>query len=200
MKLKVIFIFLFSFLALSCKNDNQERIIEQQIETKKRDVIFNNINQSWNFNVPTMQSGAQAIANSWSEWCSFVNEINLKPKSTMGAFQKKASTLSKKVTDLNNNIPIKYNLPQIRSRISVLTTKIKSLDLFIHLHQVPDKKVIEILTEINIEITSLQMQMQEIIGKSLIPLEAGEQDIIRMKDTSRAIPTTRSDVKQAKVE
>jgi TolA-binding protein len=200
MKLKVISLFLFSFLALSCQNDNQERIVEQQMEAKKREVIFNNINQAWNFNIPTMEFGAQAIANSWSEWRSFVNEINLKPKSTIGAFQKKASVLSKKVTDLNNNIPFKYNSPQIRSRISVLTTKIKSLDLFIHLNQIPDKKIIEILTDINIEITSLQMQMQEIISKSLIPMEEGEQDIIRMKDTSRAIPTIKSDINTPKVE
>ena len=125
MKFKAVYLFLFSFLVLSCQNDNQERIVAQQNEAKKREAVFNTINQAWNFNLPTMQSGAQAIANSWSEWRAFVNEINLKPKSTMGAFQKKASTLSKKVTDLNINIPSKYNSPQIRSRISVLTTKIK---------------------------------------------------------------------------
>lgn len=200
MKLKVIYLFLFSFLVLSCQNDNQERIIEQQKEAKKRDVIFNNINNAWNFNIPTMESGAQAIANNWVEWRAFVTEINLKPKSTIGAFQKKSSTLSKKVTDLYNNIPITYNSPQIRSRISVLTTKIKSLDLFIHLDQIPDKKVIAILTDINIEIISLQRQMQEIIQKSLIPIEEGESEIIRMKDTSRAIPNTRSDINKPKVE
>ena len=200
MKLKIIYLFLFSFLVLSCQNDNQERIVEQQIEAKKKEAIFNTINNAWNFNVPTMQSGAQAIANSWSEWRSFVNEINLKPKSTIGAFQKKTSALSKRVTDLSNNIPPKYNLPQIRSRISVLTTKIKSLDLFIHLNQIPDKKVTAILTDINIEITSLQMQMQEIISKSLIPIEEFESDIIRMKDTTRAIPNTRSDINIPKVE
>ena len=200
MKFKAIYLLLLSFLVLSCQNDNKERILEQQNEAKKREAIFNTINQAWNFNVPTMQSGAQAIANSWSEWRSFVNEINLKPKSTMGAFQKKASTLSKRVTDLNANIPSRYNSPQIRSRISVLTTKIKSLDLFIHLNQIPDKKVTQILTDINIEITSLQMQMQEIISKSLIPMEAGEEDIIRMKDTSRAIPNIKSDITPVKVE
>ena len=140
--MKIIYLFLFSFLVLSCQNDNQERILEQQKEAKKREVIFNNINNAWNFNVPTMETGAQVIANNWTEWRSFVNEINLKPKSTIGAFQKKTSTLSKKVIDLYNKIPLTYNSPQIKSRISVLTTKIKSLDLFIHLNQIPDEKVI----------------------------------------------------------
>ncbi|MES2746922.1 MAG: hypothetical protein V4648_01005 [Bacteroidota bacterium] len=195
MKLKVSFLFLFFFLIFSCQNDNQERIIEQKNEAKKREVIFNNINNAWGFTVPTMEPGAQALANSWTEWRAFVNEINLKPKSTIGAFQKKASTLSKKVSDLNKNIPSKYNSPAIRSRISVLTTNIKSLDLFIHLNQIPDQKVIAILKNINIEITSLQMQMQEIIRKGQIPIEEGESEIIRMKDTSRAIPNSMGDIK-----
>ncbi len=200
MKLKVIYLIWFSFLLLSCQNDNQERIVEQQKEAKKRDVIFNNINKAWNFSIPSMEPGAQSIANNWTEWRAFVTEINLKPKSTIGAFQKKASTLSKKVTDLYNNIPARYNSPQIKSRISVLTTKIKSLDLFIHLNQIPDKKVITILSDINTEINSLQMQMQEIIQKSLIPREQGEPDFIKMKDTTRAVPNSMNDIKPMKVE
>ena len=200
MKLKMVYLFLFAALALSCQDDNKERIVEQQKEAKKKEVIFNNINAAWQFNIPSMEPGAQAVAASWIEWRDFVNEINLKPKSTIGAFQRKSSILSKKVTNLNNNIPYKYNLPAIKSRISVLTTKIKTLDLFIHLNQIPDDKVISILKDISIEITSLQMQMQEIIRKSLIPMEEYESDIIRMKDTSRAIPNTTGDIKQAKVE
>ena len=200
MKLKVVSLLLFAALILSCQNDNQERIAEQKKEAKKREVIFNNINAAWQFNIPSMESGAQAVATSWTEWRNFVNEINLKPKSTIGAFQRKAETLSKKATDLHNNIPFKYNLPAIRSRISVLITKIKTLDLFIHLNQIPDEKVISILKETNIEIISLQMQMQEIIQKSLIPMEEYESDIIRMKDTSRAIPNVKSDINTPKVE
>lgn len=200
MKLKVVSLLLFAALILSCQNDNQERIAEQKKEAKKREVIFNNINAAWQFNIPGMESGAQAVATSWTEWRNFVNEINLKPKSTIGAFQRKAETLSKKATDLHNNIPFKYNLPAIRSRISVLITKIKTLDLFIHLNQIPDEKVISILKETNIEIISLQMQMQEIIQKNLIPMEEYESDIIRMKDTSRAIPNAKSDINTPKVE
>ena len=200
MKLKFLSVVLFSFLLFSCQNDNEERIIEQKKEAKKREVIFNNINNAWGFSVPTMEPGAQALANSWVEWRDFVNEINLKPKSTIGAFQKKASTLSKKVDSLNKNIPYEYNLPAIKSRISVLTTKIKTLDLYMQLNQIPDQKVIAILKETNIEITSLQMQMQEIIRKSLIPIEEYESDIIRMKDTSRAIPNTMNQIKPVPVE
>lgn len=196
MKLKSLSLLLLTLLFFSCQNDNQERILEQQKEDKKRDVIFNNINKAWNFNVSPMEPGAQAIANNWAEWRAFVNEVNLKPKSTIGAFQKKAATLTKRVTDLSANIPYTYNLPQVKSRIAVLKTHVKSLDLFIHLNQIPDTKVIAILQNINAEIRSLQGQMQEIVQKSQIPVEEYESDIIRMKDTARAIPNTAAPIKQ----
>jgi hypothetical protein len=188
MRLNFFYFLFLALLFICCQDDTKQRLAEQKKEAQKKDVIFNAINQAWNFKIPTMENGAQAVANNWIEWRSFVNEINLKPKTTIGAFQKKSSTLSKKVTELGNNIPSKYNVPQIKSRIAVLTTKIKSLDLYIHLNQIPEKKVIAILSEITTEITSLQMQMQEIIRKSLIPREEGEPDIIKMKDTSRALP------------
>jgi hypothetical protein len=123
------------------------------------------------------------------EWRAFIIEINLKPKSSIGAFQKKAAMLSKKVVDLNLSIPLEFNKPQVRSRITVLSTKIKALDLFIHLQQIPDKKVIQFIQESNIEINSLTLQFEEIVRRSQIQREEGEPDFIKMKDTTRAIPT-----------
>lgn len=190
MQRKLFLLMLISFAVLSCQDDNQQRIAEQKKEAKKRETIFNNINNAWNFSIPAMDNGAQGIANNWAEWRSFVNEINLKPKTSIGAFQRKAATLSKKVAELNNNIPIKFNLPQTRSRIAVLTTNIKMLDLYMHLNKIPDEKVIAILQHTNTEIKSLQAQMQKIVRKSQIPLEEGESEILRMKDTTRAIPNT----------
>ena len=56
-----------------------------------------------------------------------------------------------------------------------------------HLNQIPDNKVLKIIADTNIEITSLQLQMQEIVRRTQIPREAGEPDYIKMKDTARAI-------------
>jgi hypothetical protein len=183
MKIKSLYILLFCVLFFSCKNNDQTQIIDQQKEIKKAEVIFNNINKAWVFNVADMESPS----TNWIEWRSFITEINQKPKSSIGAFQKKTKTLSKKVDDLNLKIPYKYNLPQIKARIMVLSTKIKAMDLFIHLNQIPDKKVISLITDVNTEIQSLQMQMQEIVRREQIPAEVGEPDRIRMKDTSRAV-------------
>lgn len=190
MKFKIIYFLALLFLVISCKDDTVELKLEQAKEAKKKEVIFDNINKGWVFNTPNLESITQSKVNRWIEWRAFLTEVNQKPKSTIGAFQKKATALSKKVTELNNNIPTEFNKPQVKSRIAVLTTKVKSMDLFIHLNQIPDQKVLQLIKDINVEILSLQMQMEEIVKRSLIPREEGEPDFIRMKDTTRAIPTT----------
>jgi hypothetical protein len=185
--LAFLFVSLFLF---SCQDENKTLIIEQQKEAKKKEVIFNNINKGWIFNIRTLDPTVQGKINSWMEWRSFLTEINQKPKSTIGAFQRKSKTLSKKATELKKNIPYEFNKPQIISRITVLETKIKSMDLFIHLNQIPDSKVIKIISEVNLEIASLQLQLEEIVRRGQIPKEIGEPDRIRIKDTARAIPNT----------
>jgi len=62
------------------------------------------------------------------------------------------------------------------------------MDLFIHLNQIPSSKVVKLISEINTEIDYFQLQLEEIVKRSQIPMEEGEEDIIRMKDTTRAIP------------
>lgn len=188
MKLKLLHILFFSLLLVSCQNDNKLLIIEQQKEAQKKEIVFNNINRGWVFDLSPIEPVTQDKINGWMEWRAFLTEINQKPKSTIGAFQKKASALSKKVVDLNNNIPEEFNKPQIKARIAVITTKIKSMDLFIHLNQIPSSKVVKLISEINTEIDYFQLQLEEIVKRSQIPMEEGEEDIIRMKDTTRAIP------------
>lgn len=91
---------------------------------------------------------------------------------------------------LNDNIPLEFNKPQIRTRISTLITKVRLLDLFLHLDNIPDKKVTNLVSEINLELVSLQRQMDKIVEKSKIPIEEGESELMKMMDASRAIPTT----------
>ncbi|MEC4003368.1 hypothetical protein OX283_001760 [Flavobacterium sp. SUN052] len=188
MKLKSIYLVLFSIVLFSCKNDNQLLLLEQKKEAQKKEAIFDNINRGWTFSITPVEPTTQSKINGWMEWRNFLTEINQKPKSSIGAFQKKASVLSKKVADLNNGIPGEFNKPQIKARIAVLNTKVRSLDLFIHLNQIPSSKVVKLIGEINTEIDYFQLQMEQIVTKSKIPMEEGESDIIKMKDTARAIP------------
>jgi hypothetical protein len=118
----------------------------------------------------------------------FLAELGQKPKKTIGAFQKKSTELSKKAMALNDFIPTEFNKPQIKARISILITKVRMLDLYIHLNDIPDQNVLVLVGEINTELASLQNEMDKIVQKSKIPLEEGESDLLKMLDTARAIP------------
>ncbi|RAR71389.1 hypothetical protein [Flavobacterium aciduliphilum] len=188
MKVKLTSLVLFCVILVACQNDNKQFLLEQQKEAQKRETIFSNINRGWNFSITPLEPSTQQVVNHWMEWRAFLTEIEQKPKSSIGAFQKKAAALSLKATELNNNIPAEFNKPSIKARIAVLITKIKTLDLYIHINQIPDAKVVKLVGEINTEIDFFQLQMEEIITRGKIPMEEGESDIIKMKDSTRAIP------------
>ena len=80
-------------------------------------------------------------------------------------------------------------MPEIKSRIAVITTKVNAVNLYINLNQIPGNKIVQLVKEINTELVSFQSQLEEIKVKSEIKIEDGEGDMIRMLDTSRAIPT-----------
>ena len=178
----------FTFLLLfSCQKNEDQRFVENAKDAKKQAKIFATINNGWHFNtIPANPTAAQA-RNSWPEWRNLFDELSQKPKSTIGAFQKKAKMLSKKAADLNTKIPTDYDRPEIKSRISALTTRINMLNLYINLDAIPAQKVVALIPEINTELVAIQAQMDEIVRKRNIPLEEGESEIIRMSNPSRAI-------------
>lgn len=188
--MKLRWIFFCSVLWMSCQNDNSTLLIEQQKEAKKKEAIFNTINRGWEFDIAPMEPQTMARIGTWNEWRNFLREINQKPKSTLSAFQKKATVLVAKSNELLLGVPQEFNKPQVRARIMVINTKLKSMDLYIHLNQIPDDKVVQLVGEVNTEIEYLQLQLEEIVQRSLIPREEGEPDFQKMKDTTRAIPNT----------
>lgn len=187
MKYKISLFLLFVFVLNSCQNEDEKRRAENEKEAKKKEVIFNNINKAWVFIDEPINEISEQKINSWTEWREFFKELGDKPRKTIGAFQKKSTAISKKAIALNNNIPSEFNVPQIKSRISILITKVKMMDLFIHLNKIPDEKVAFLIGDINKELVSLQRQMDNIIVKSKIPKEEGEEDFLKMLDTTRAI-------------
>lgn len=188
------------FVLFSCKNETQKRIVETQKDIKKKELIFSNIDKGWVFNANPINATSKANKSTWNEWRMFLTELEEKPKKTIGAFQKKSTELSKKALALTINIPIDFNKPQIKSRISILITKVEMLDLYIHLDNIPDKKVVGLVGEINEQLVSLQNQMNKIVQKSKIPLEAGESEMMKMLDTARAIPNVKIDPNLPRVE
>lgn len=190
MKIKVYYILFLMIIWVSCQDDDAKRETARLKNLEKREKVFETINKNWNFSEKPMNEELQTWLNNWSEWRNFLTELKQKPKSSIGAFKKKSKTLSKKVKDLNNNIPIKFASPQVKSRIAILTTQINSLDLYMHLDNVPAEKVVALVPEINKALMSLQLQFEEIVRRDKIPMEQGESDMIKMLDTTRAIPST----------
>ncbi|MCV9927995.1 hypothetical protein OIU83_10050 [Flavobacterium sp. LS1R49] len=189
MKYRIFLFLLFAFLLNSCQNEDEKRLAENKKEAKRKELIFNNINKGWVFYDTPINTVSEENAKSWNEWRQFLAELGEKPKKTIGAFQKKSSAIAKRATALNDNIPAQFNQPQIKSRISILITKIKMMDLYIHLDKIPDQKVIFLIGDINKELVSLERQMDKIVEKNKIPLEEGESELMKMiKDTARAIP------------
>ena len=189
MKYKIIAALFLVLLLSSCKNNNEKRLVENEKEAKKKELIFSEINKGWVFYDAPINDASEASVASWNEFRQFLAELAIKPKKTIGAFQQKTTAISAKAMALNISIPYQYNNPQIKSRISTLITKVRMLDLFIHLDNIPDKKVVRLIAEINIELSSLQRQMDKIVEKGKIPVEEGESDLKQMMDPSRAIPS-----------
>ena len=200
MKYLAVFFCSLFFLLTSCKEDSQQRDAENKKAAQKKGVIYKNISKGWDFYATPINTTSEQSVASWTEFRQFLDELGQKPRKTIGAFQKKASELSKKVLLLNNNIPYQFQQPQIKSRIGTLITKVRLLDLFIHLDNISDKKVIVLVGEINAELVSLQRQMDKITEKSKIPVEEGESEMLRMLDTTRAIPSTTIDPNLPRVE
>lgn len=180
---KSIFIFFISILLFSCNDDTTQESNEKIIAKNKQ--TFNLVSSIWNLKTPSLSPTAQNEVANWNAWQQFVIEINQKPKSNLTAFQLKTKNLSSKVDSLQQNIPAAFDKPQVKSRISALSTKVKLLDTFIHLTDVPQNKIKELIPEINEEIAALVGQWEEIIIKKRIPKEIGEEYMIQALDTAR---------------
>jgi len=189
MKFRILYVFLAIGFLVSCQNEDAQRLAAAK-DAKKKELIFANVEKGWNLSNPPIGSKSLELVRNWEELRLFATELYQKPKSSIGAFQKKAKELSKKAADLNKNIPTKFNKPEIKARIAVLITKVNSINLFINLQEIPDQKIVLLVADINTEMASLYRQMDEIVRKSEIPKEEGEADMIRMLDTARAIQTT----------
>lgn len=184
MNIKSSLLLLLLLLLFSC-NNKEERMADSNKAAKHNDSVFTIINQNWKFNIPPATPKVQSLITGWHDWRMFNQELQQKPKNSLTAFRLKARNLSAKTGILENNIPPRFNKPAVRSRISTLNTKIKSLEMYLDLEYIPTKKVIPIIQDISTEVISIQSQMNEIIVKSEIPKEEGELLMLQALDTTR---------------
>ena len=183
--LKFVVLFSLCIALFSCEDDEKKRIVETQRTQKQNDSILKVINDNWKFNVPAPTAKVAERINVWNEWQQFTTELKQKPTGTINAYLQKSKTLVNKADALKNNLPPFFDKPQVRSRLGVLVTKIKSLYTFISIETIPAKKVVGLIGEINHEITALQNQLDELVRISEIPKEEGEEEMLRALDTTR---------------
>jgi len=184
--LKIVLFLCLSITVLSCQDDEKERLAETLRTQKQNDSILKVISANWKFDVPAPTPKVVQRISTWNEWEQFNNELKQKPTgNAINAYLQKTKTLVTKADLLRNNVPVFFDKPQVRARMGVLITKIKSLYTYINIETIPDKKVITIIGEITHEMTALENQFDEIIRISEIPKEQGEEEMLRALDTTR---------------
>lgn len=159
-----------------------------EIERAKQhnDSIFKEISKNWNFTFPKGSPEVENTLNDWNHWHQFQNELEQKPKTSMLAFKNKIENVSKKADSLSVTVPERFNNPQVRSRLITLNTQLNSLDTYMHLNNnIPKAKVIALIKSVNEEIRGVYNQMEEVLIKERIPMEIGEEAMIRALDTTR---------------
>ena len=182
---KLLFVSVFcSVIFFSCNKNEEQALIVEKMEKKSR-ASFEQINKAWQLNIPITSPEVRGVLNQWQEWKNFEEELQQKPKSSINAFKHKVLNLVAKSTSLHENVPPRFNIPQVRSRIVALQTKILALDTYFSLDVVPHEKVQNLIAAINKELNAFYMQCEEIIIKNSIPTEIGEPKIISISDTTR---------------
>lgn len=184
MRIITICVFLIITL-LSCKDNSVENAILIANNVKEKELKFQNISKAWNFSSRELSPESQSIANNWNEWRLFNNELLLKPKTTIGAFQRKTKILVQKAEALITTIPSSINKPQIKARLMAMITKLKALHTFINLDVIPEKKVIPMIVDLNIEINVIQDQIEEIVRRNQIQKEEGEVEMLNTLNSSK---------------
>jgi len=183
--LRYIIFFGLCGLLFSCQEDGLTKAAEIKRISKQNDSILNVISSNWKFNVPAPTPKVAQRISTWQEWQLFNNELQQKPKGTIEDYRKKAKTLVTRADVLRSSIPGFFEKPQVKSRISVLNTKVRMLYTFISVETIPVKKVLALIDDVTHETDQLQKQFDEMVRFSEIPKEQGEDEMLRALDTVR---------------
>ncbi|KOS07183.1 hypothetical protein AM493_14885 [Flavobacterium akiainvivens] len=181
-------ILLFGMLSVlfSCQDDAAQHAAEIKEITKKNNNAFKDISAKWAFNIPQPTPAAAGQMANWQEWKLYTKELAQKPAAGLDAYRKKAKAMVTRTEGLLNNIPPLYDNPAVRTRISVLITKVRLISTFIDAdNNIPADRIIALITDINRESALLLLQFDELVRRSQIRTEQGEEEMIRALDTVR---------------
>lgn len=186
-KYLILVVVLVAGVFCSCKEDDSKRIAEQEKYQEKRTQVLNNLSRTWRFREMQLSSRSQELVQDWAQWRLFFSELNNTPTGTIEAFQKKSKDLTRKADDLFQSLPDEFQIVELKSRFLVLLNYFRMIELFVNLDEIPEQKVMILIQEANQQLSSIELQMEEMHRKKDIKMEAGEEDMLRLLDTSRAV-------------
>lgn len=196
MKNSILTIFLVAFsltlLTTSCK-DEEKFEKEQEIKiAQHNDSVYAFLQNNWKFTVPTASNELEPLLEEWNSWQEFKQELQLKPVSTIGAFQKKADVLTQKLTSLAfQKFPNELNLPDVKARLALLQTSLNNLHMFITVEPIEIDRTKKDIKMVNNSLKVLFEQMEENLIKKKFPKEMGEDEMIEaMSSERKANPTS----------
>ncbi len=196
MKNSIFTIFLIlcslTLLTTSCK-DEEKFEKEQEIKiAQHNDSVYAFLQNNWKFTVPEASPELKPLLEEWKAWQEFNQELQLKPVSTIGAFQKKADVLTQKLTSLSfQKFPDELNLPDVKARIALLQTSINNLHMFITVEPIDIERSKKDIKMVNNSLNLFFEQMEENLIKKKYPKEIGEDEMIEaMNSERRANPTS----------
>lgn len=178
----------FGLLALlfSCNDDKQEIVVETQNIKKQHDSVLQVLNHNWRFTIPAPTPQVSGYIDSWQEWKLYLKELNGKPAAGLQGYRTKAKDMVTRAEGLQNNIPPLFNRPEVRTRISVLLTKVRLVYTFLGADlNIPADRLTLLINDINLETAQLLLQFDELVRRSQIKKEQGEDEMIRALDTLR---------------
>lgn len=163
----------------SCKKEIDQSQVEQTKLQQYNDSIFSHLMKEWKFRVPKTSKELTPILTDWKPWNNLMNEVKLRPVSTIGAFQKKAATLTEVAQNLTYQAyPSQLNTPDIQARYTTLLTSFQNLEMYIDLDPIDVEKVDEWLDRIQINMDGLVRMMEENLVRQNYAKQAGEDAML----------------------
>jgi hypothetical protein len=200
--MKTIRLFIFSILlfVFGCKEDTSVNELEIKKAAQEKELVFSNLKKTWNFSERALTPESKTITTSWNEWRLFSNELYQKPTATISAFKLKTKNLVQKAEVLPNTLPEKLNKPQVKIRLAALITKLNALNMFLNIDKIPQERVIQMITDLQLEVNAFNDQIEEIVRRSQIQLEEGEEIMLQqIGGKIQAVDTISKNKKQEQV-
>ena len=174
-------------LFISCEKEQDNSLkINRAKEIEKNTQFFKILEKKWEFYPLEFDPVVKNDMDNWEEWQNFSKELYFKPKYSLTAFRQKSKDLTNKSDSLSIQLPSFINKQEVATRFNVLHLQFKNLEMYLNLKKINQQKVYIYLDAVNEELLVIEKMINEIALKSKIIKEAGEENIIRLKDTTRA--------------